>query len=242
ADPIATVSLPALTFGEAVINLTSANVFPSGICEAFGSTFLKSRSSASFPAEVKDFVAPQPVNITNCGQIPLPKVTENADATFGYTTSGGLTPSTLNLSNGGSQSFNNGAVPSGSYSVTESTVPSGWTLKSLVCTSSGAGTSTPINGATVSITLAVGGEVGCIYSNHINLSPSISTTLSDATVNTGTAVHDSASLTGATANAGGTVTYTVYSDNACTTSFASAGTKTVSNGSVPDSDPVTFNT
>src|SRR5262249_3843078 len=117
-----------------------------------------------------------------------------------------------------------------------------WTLKSLVCTSSGAGTSTSINGATVSITLTVSGKVDCIYINHINLSPSISTTLSDATVNTGTAVHDSASLTGATANAGGTVTYTVYSDNACTTSFASAGTKTVSNGSVPDSDPVTFNT
>jgi len=71
--------------------------------------------------------------------------------------------------------------------------------------------------------------------------PTIATTLSATTVSIGTPVHDSATLSGATANAGGTVTYTVYSDNACTTSVASGGTKTVTNGSVPDSDAVTFN-
>jgi len=42
-------------------------------------------------------------------------------------------------------------------------------------------------------------------------------------------------------DAGGTVTYTVYSDDTCTTQFADAGTKTVTNGSVPDSNAVTFN-
>jgi Prealbumin-like fold domain len=74
-DPIPDpdVTLPALTFGEAAINLTAAGVFPAGTCTAFGSTFLKSRSSASFPAEVKDFVAPQPVNITNCGTVNIHK-------------------------------------------------------------------------------------------------------------------------------------------------------------------------
>src|SRR6266568_3314929 len=53
-------NIGALRFGETAINLTTAGVFPSGTCEAFGSAFLKSRSSASFPAEVKDFVAPVP--------------------------------------------------------------------------------------------------------------------------------------------------------------------------------------
>ncbi len=57
----------------------------------------------------------------------------------------------------------------------------------------------------------------------------------------GSTVHDSATITGATSDAGGTVTYTVYTDNACTNVFAAAGTKTVTNGIVPDSDPVTFN-
>ncbi len=72
-DPIANVSLAAGTFGEAAVNLTAAGVFPPGTCEALGSAFLKSRSSASFPAEVKDFVAPQPVNISNCGTVNIHK-------------------------------------------------------------------------------------------------------------------------------------------------------------------------
>jgi Prealbumin-like fold domain len=72
-DPIANVSLPANTFGEAAVNLTAAGVFPAGTCEALGSAFLKSRASASFPAEVKDFVAPQPVNISNCGTVNIHK-------------------------------------------------------------------------------------------------------------------------------------------------------------------------
>jgi hypothetical protein len=62
------------------------------------------------------------------------------------------------------------------------------------------------------------------------------------TVTAGTAVTDSATLINATPTAGGTVTYTVYSDPTCTTVFAAAGTKTVTNGIVPDSNAVTFNT
>jgi len=61
------------------------------------------------------------------------------------------------------------------------------------------------------------------------------------TVPSGTQVIDSATLTGLnTMTAGGTVTYTVYSDAMCATVFATAGVKTVTNGVVPDSDPVTF--
>jgi hypothetical protein len=36
------------------------------------------------------------------------------------------------------------------------------------------------------------------------------------------------------------VTYTVYSNDTCTDNPQDAGTKTVSNGTVPDSDPITF--
>jgi uncharacterized repeat protein (TIGR01451 family) len=57
------------------------------------------------------------------------------------------------------------------------------------------------------------------------------------------AVTDSATLSGSSvADAGGTVTYTVFADDTCATVFAGAGTKTVTNGVVPDSDPITFNT
>src|SRR6266487_2733323 len=89
-DPIAPNaprSLAGLTFGEASVNLTAAGVFPAGTCEAFGSAFLKSRSSASFPAEVKDLIAPVPVNISNCGSIKIIKHTDprGIDQKFSYT-------------------------------------------------------------------------------------------------------------------------------------------------------------
>jgi hypothetical protein len=238
-DPIANVSLPAGTFGEAAVNLTDAGVFPSGTCTAFGSVFLKSRSSASFPAEVKDFVAPQPVDIRNCGKIVIHKVTQNGDASFGYTTTGGLSPATFSLSNGGTQTYND--VFPGSYSVTESTIPADWTFVSLVCTASGPGTSATPSGTTASITMGAEGLVDCTYTNKTRVQPSIATTLSAGTIEVGGTAHDSATLSGATADAGGTVTYTVYTDSACSLGAQSAGTKTVTNGVVPDSDPITFN-
>jgi hypothetical protein len=241
-DPIATpnVSLPAGTFGEASINLTAAGVFPAGTCEALGSAFLKSRSSASFPAEVKDFVAPQPVNISNCGSIAIHKVTENGDSSFGYTTTGGLVPSTFSLSNGGTQSYP--SLQAGSYSVTENLtaaqVTAGWTLKSLTCT----GGTTSTSGSTAGITLAPDDAVSCTYTNHINAKPTIATTLSANPVDVGSTVHDSAALTGATSSAGGTVTYTVYTNDTCTNGARDAGTVTVTNGVVPDSNGLLFNT
>jgi hypothetical protein len=82
-----TNNIGALRFGETAINLTAAGVFPPGTCEAFGSAFLKSRSSASFPAEVKDFVAPVPVNISNCGTVNIIKHTDprGVNQDFSYT-------------------------------------------------------------------------------------------------------------------------------------------------------------
>jgi uncharacterized repeat protein (TIGR01451 family) len=73
-------------------------------------------------------------------------------------------------------------------------------------------------------------------------SPTIATTLSESAGSHGDKVHDSAKLSGATGHAGGTVTYSVYSDSSCTTKVADGGTVTVTNGSVPNSNDVTFNT
>jgi len=79
--------VPALQFGETSIDLTAAGVFPPGTCEAFGSAFAKSRASASFTAEIKDFIAPIPVNISNCGSIKIIKHTDprGVDQKFSYT-------------------------------------------------------------------------------------------------------------------------------------------------------------
>lgn len=62
------------TFGEAGINLTGSGIFPTNTCENFGAATLKSRSSGnSFTSELKDFVGPVPINITNCGTVNIHK-------------------------------------------------------------------------------------------------------------------------------------------------------------------------
>ncbi|HEX8095680.1 prealbumin-like fold domain-containing protein, partial [Jatrophihabitans sp.] len=240
-DPLQTGS-PALgagLFGEASIDLTAAGVFPAGICEAFGSVFVKSRSSSSFTAEIKDFIAPIAVNISNCGSITIHKVTENGDSSFGYTTTGSLTPSTFSLSNGGTQTYS--AVQAGSYSVTENLtaaqVSAGWTLKSLTCTASGPGTSATPSGATTSITMSSAGTVDCVYTNNLIFHPTIATLLSAETAKVGDSITDSSTLSGASATAGGTVTYHAYAgENTCTGTDLLNSRKTVTNGIVPNSD------
>jgi hypothetical protein len=66
-------------------------------------------------------------------------------------------------------------------------------------------------------------------------------TAADITVPTGTPVTDQATLTGTNAaSATGTVTYSVFSDSACTVSAGSGGTVTVTGGVVPASSAVTL--
>ncbi|WP_436495285.1 prealbumin-like fold domain-containing protein [Actinokineospora sp. HUAS TT18] len=243
SDPIppnAPRTLSARTFGEAAVNLTDSGILPAGVCKTFGSAYLKSRASDSFTAALKDFIAPVPVNISNCGSIVIHKVTVNGDSTFAYTTTGGLSPSTFNLSNGGTRTYTD--VNSGAYTVTESAPPSGWTFESLVCTASGAGTSVTTSGATANITMAGDGLVDCTYTNKTKLSPTITTVLSATSAPVGSTVHDTATLSGASANAGGTATYTVYSDTGCSQNPQDAGTVNVTNGIVPNSNGITFNT
>ena len=52
------------TFGEASVSFDA--LFGSDACAQFGSAYLKSRSSDSFTAEIKDFVHPEPVDIGGC--------------------------------------------------------------------------------------------------------------------------------------------------------------------------------
>jgi uncharacterized repeat protein (TIGR01451 family) len=80
-------------------------------------------------------------------------------------------------------------------------------------------------------------------------SPTIATTLvagnesgTSISVPLGTSVHDTSTLTGATATAGGTVHYRVYSNATCTTLFSDAGTVPVVNGVPGNSLTVPFNT
>jgi len=77
SDGLGVVS--ARTFGEAHIDL-DALVENEDACVAFGSAYLKSRSSDSFTAALKDFIAPEAVNISRCGTIEVLKTDDSAPA------------------------------------------------------------------------------------------------------------------------------------------------------------------
>jgi hypothetical protein len=123
---------PTNRFGEAAIDLTAGGIIPPGVCEAFGSAFVKTRASTSFTSEIKDFIAPIPVNINTCATIVVKKVTvPSPDATntsFSFTSNFN---GNFSLKNG-EQSTKTGLNPGTSYSVSETT-PANWTLTSFTC-------------------------------------------------------------------------------------------------------------
>lgn len=71
---------------------------------------------------------------------------------------------------------------------------------------------------------------------------SIQTTLSTTSIAVLSSAHDTAVLSGHTLHASGTVAYTVFSNSSCSANERSAGTVTVTNGSVPNSDSLQFST
>jgi hypothetical protein len=165
-------------FGEAAINLTAAGVFPANVCTGFGSVFVKSRSSTSFTAEIKDFIAPQPVNISNCGEIKVIKHTNprGIDQDFSFTsTVPGNTSFTLNDkgnttgdSAGNTRDMTN--IQAGTYQVNEPSEPnSSFVFDSLTCSATGAGTAVTTSGTQASITLGANGVVTCTYVNKQQL-------------------------------------------------------------------------
>ena len=86
------------------------------------------------------------------------------------------------------------------------------------------------------------GDSTCVAVTATAVSPTITGTLSTTTaILAGSSVTESATLAGATASAGGSATYRVFSNNSCTTLWGNAGSKTVTNALVPTSDPFSFN-
>jgi uncharacterized surface anchored protein len=71
-------SLAPRTFGEAQLDLRL--LFNEDQCTSFGSAMLKSRSSDAFTSQLKDFIRPASIDISNCGSV---HVIKNDDATPG---------------------------------------------------------------------------------------------------------------------------------------------------------------
>jgi hypothetical protein len=167
---ISTGSISPRTFGEASLDLDF--IFDEDSCESFGSAFLKSRASDSFTSQLKDFIKPVPVNITNCGKVIIRKQTdpdENPNSTdFGYAKAFGTDPATANtftLKDDGVQTFNNVLFGTG-YTVVEDVIPAGWDFHSLDCSAS-TGVTPTITGATVTFAIDNAADIlDCTYTNR----------------------------------------------------------------------------
>jgi Prealbumin-like fold domain len=134
------------------------------------------------------------VSRPTCGSITIIKHTLNGSGTrsgvdqnFGYTTTGGLAPSTFTLNDKAGATgdvtcpVNSGTCntqtymnqPAGTYTVTETLPVTNFAFTDLSCVASGSGTSaTPSSGnatPTATITLGFGGAVTCTYTNQQQL-------------------------------------------------------------------------
>jgi hypothetical protein len=164
-------------FGEAGINLTDAGVFSPNECTAFGKAYAVSRSSGnSGTAQMKDLVGPGDINITNCGNVIIHKVTDPSpdatDTTFDYTTTGGLDPATFSLKDGETFDYGND-VFAGSYSVTETDPSPEFMLTDLDCSASdlshGSTVTENVGTRTASFDLKPLDTIECTYTNTLQV-------------------------------------------------------------------------
>ena len=123
-------NISARTFGEATVNFTALT---DEACSPFGSAYLKSRSSDSFTAAMKDFIAPQTLNLDNCGALVIEKTRKHAADGPGdhphegvtFTVSSDLLENDVELITNGDGEACLDSLESGEYTATE-TLPAGY--------------------------------------------------------------------------------------------------------------------
>jgi hypothetical protein len=196
-----TPALTARTFGEASFDLSG--IFDPNKCESFGSAMLKSRSSDQFNSALKDFIAPIPLNIQNCGKVIIRKVTDPAGstATFNYSKTFNTDPATVNTFTLTGASPNNvkefpGAL-FGAGTVTEdlATLPAGWEFVSLDCSAS-TGVVVTVNGAVGSWTIDAPTDiVDCTYTNRLRQGAIVITKTRKHAAGGGTVPHQGVTFT-----------------------------------------------
>ena len=167
-------ALDPRTFGEASVDLDA--IFDAGKCDSFGSAYLKSRSSDSFDAALKDFIAPQSVNIANCGSVVVRKQTdpdEDPNATdFSYTSTlvtdpADATAASFSLKDDGVKTVSNVVAGTG-YTVTESDLSTtGYVLSGIDCSASSTGSTytTDVANQKVTFNVVVGKTIDCTFTN-----------------------------------------------------------------------------
>jgi hypothetical protein len=224
-------------FGEAIINLTDAEVFPANptSCFTLGKVFAVSRSSGnSGLAQMKDLDGPGNISISNCAQVIIRKVTSpSGDTTteFGFTTNVATLPATTTspfnpkLKDGGSNTINN-VVPNSNLNVTEVDPSPAYALTSINCnvaahpsTVPAANISTNTTTRAVTFTIAADEVLDCTFTNTKQKQASA--------IDTAPWVYPNDKAT-VTAGATGSVTFKLY--GATTSPAGTASANCLANG------------
>jgi uncharacterized repeat protein (TIGR01451 family) len=217
-------------------------------------------SKSGDTAQLKDFVGPAPLDVSNCVQPTATTTLKNA--------AGNAT-----IANGSSIPFGSSVYDTTTLgNLVAGEIPTGHVQYTFFASGdcSGDGTSAGLMALNADGTVPNSDTKGPLaagnYSFHaqylsgtdqnytdsevsacepftvMKTSPSVSTQLSESTGNVGDTVHDSATISGATADAGGTISYAVYSDDQCSTLVADLTPvdNTVVDGVAPDSLAHTF--
>ncbi len=171
-------TLHSQEFGEAIVDLTAAGVFPANptTCLSFGKVFGVSRSSGnSGLAQMKDLVGPADINIANCGQVIIRKQTlpdEDPNATdFTYTNNiqtlpGPTSVGNFTLKDDGVKTIND-VKPGTSLNVTKSDPSPLYALESLTCTAGSTATNivTSVANRKVTFDIAADQTLDCTFTN-----------------------------------------------------------------------------
>src|SRR5262249_15438418 len=228
--------LDSLTFGEAAISFTALfGNNQGGQCGALGSAYVKSRSSDSFTAELKDFIAPEQISISNCTAL---STTATSSATIGSAIHDVAHLTNATAGAGGSITFK----AYGPNDPTCANAPA-FTSAAIPVNGSGdysSGDFTPSAVGTYLWTASYTGDqhnssalTKCGDANEsstiVKASPGLTTTATAGPVVVGGNIHDVAHLTGGFGTLGGTITFQVFApgDTNCTTPTAVPPSKTV---------------
>jgi Cu/Zn superoxide dismutase len=219
------------TFGEASVSF--AALFPGAGCGTFGSAYLKSRSSDSFTAELKDFIAPERVHISNCTGL-----TTNATGpvTIGSPISDTATLSGATSNAGGTITFHLFSDDQCANEVTTGLSP-------VTVDGNGdynSGNFTPTAVGNYYWTASYSGDANnaaastaCRDANESSVvtkaKPAL-TTNAAGPVTLGDPISDTAHLSEASSDAGGTITFHLYSNATCTTEVSTGLNPVAVNG------------
>ena len=226
--------LDPFTFGELAISYSA--IFSGNQCGSFGSAYLKSRSSDSFTSEIKDFVAPKPVTISNCASLAT---NASGPVTIGNSITDTATLSLVGAGAGGTITFDlysDVACATKLTTLASTTAvngPGSYTSVAYTPTAvgtyywiahySGDASNSPANGSC--------GDLN--ESSVVNKrQPAISTNASGP-VTIGSAISDTATLSLATSDATGTITFKLYSDTLCQTEIVAARSTASVSGNGP---------